>query len=107
VLTWSVAPGYQHTFSAHALLTVNPHFRKDQFNYHGSPNPMDDRPATGSQNRQLLNWGVKADISTVQGHHGIKYGVDLKQTRLLENFLSTFSGTHFQPDERSPSRESQ
>src|SRR6185369_17240720 len=33
VLTWSVAPGYQHTFSAHTLLTVNPYIRKDQFNY--------------------------------------------------------------------------
>ncbi|HMD70006.1 MAG TPA: TonB-dependent receptor [Bryobacteraceae bacterium] len=86
VLTWSLAPGYQHTFSAHTLLTINPYIRKDQFNYYASPDPLDDRPATQSQNRQLLNWGVKADISTVQGHHSIKYGIDLKQTRLLENF---------------------
>ncbi len=86
VLTWSVAPGYQHTFSAHTLLTINPYFRKDQFNYYGSPISMDDQPATESQNRQLLNWGVKADISTLQRHHNIKYGIDLKQTRLLENF---------------------
>jgi hypothetical protein len=86
VLTWSLAPGYQHTFSAHTLLTINPYFRKDQFNYYPSPDPLDDQPATQSQNRQLLNWGVKADISTLQGHHSIKYGIDLKQTRLLENF---------------------
>jgi hypothetical protein len=86
VLTWSVAPGYQHTFSAHTLLTVNPYIRKDQFNYYPSSNPFDDQPATESQNRQLLNWGVKADISTLQGHHSLKYGIDLKQTRLLENF---------------------
>jgi hypothetical protein len=86
VLTWSLAPGYQHTFSAHTLLTVNPYIRKDQFNYYPSPDPLNDQPATQSQSRQLLNWGVKADISTVQGHHTIKYGVDLKQTRLLENF---------------------
>jgi len=86
VLTWSVAPGYQHTFSAHTLLTINPYIRKDQFNYYPSSNPFDDQPATESQNRQLLNWGVKADISTLQGHHSLKYGIDLKQTRLLENF---------------------
>jgi hypothetical protein len=86
VLTWSVAPGYQHTFSARTLLTINPYIRKDQFNYYPSPNPLDDLPATQSQNRQLLNWGVKADISALRGHHSIKYGIDLKQTRLLENF---------------------
>ena len=86
VLTWSVAPGYQHTFSAHTLLTVNPYIRKDQFNYYPSRDPFNDTPATQSQNRQLLNWGVKADISTTSGRHNLKYGVDLKQTRLLENF---------------------
>src|SRR5579862_3487840 len=81
VLTWSVAPGYQHTFNAHTLLTVNPYIRKDQFNYYGSRDPFDDTPFTQSQNRQLLNWGVKADISTTHGRHNMKYGVDLKQTR--------------------------
>src|SRR5579872_2683207 len=86
VLTWSIAPGYQHTFSAHTLLTVNPYIRKDQFNYYPSRDPFNDTPATQSQNRQLLNWGVKADLSTTTGRHNIKYGVDLKQTRLLENF---------------------
>ena len=39
-----------------------------------------------NQQRQLMNWGVRADVSTTVGHHNIKYGVDLKQTRLLENF---------------------
>jgi hypothetical protein len=86
VLTWNVAPGYQHTFSAHTLLTINPYIRKDQVNYYASRDPFADTPATQSQNRQLLNWGVKADISTTKGHHNIKYGIDLKQTRLLENF---------------------
>src|SRR5579864_5438446 len=86
VLTWSVAPGYQHTFGAHTLLTVNPYIRKDQFNYYPSRDPFADTPATQSQNRQLLNWGVKADLSSTHGRHNLKYGVDLKQTRLLENF---------------------
>ena len=86
VLTWSFAPGYQHTFSAHTLLTVNPYIRKDQLNYYASRDPFADTPATQSQNRQLLNWGVKADIATTSGRNSLKYGVDLKQTRLLENF---------------------
>jgi hypothetical protein len=86
VLTWSIAPGYQHTFNAHTLLTINPYIRKDQLNYYPSDNPFNDQPATQSQNRQLLNWGVKADIATTKGRHSIKYGADLKQTRLLENF---------------------
>jgi hypothetical protein len=86
VLTWNIAPGYQHTFSAKTLLTINPYIRKDQVNYYASRNPFADTPATQTQNRQLLNWGVKADISTSRGHNTIKYGVDLKQTRLLENF---------------------
>ena len=86
VLTWSIAPGYQHTVNAHTLITVNPYIRKDQFNYYASRDPFADTPATQSQNRQLLNWGVKADVSTTKGRHNLKYGVDLKQTRLLENF---------------------
>jgi Carboxypeptidase regulatory-like domain len=86
VLTWSLAPGFQHTFSAHTLLTVNPYIRKDQVNYYGSRDPFADTPATQSQNRQLLNWGLKADVSTTAGRHNLKYGLDLKQTRLLENF---------------------
>ena len=86
VLTWSFAPGYQHTFSAHTLLTINPYVRKDQVNYYPSNPFTNDFPATQSQQRQLLNWGVKADIATTSGRHNLKYGMDLKQTRLLENF---------------------
>ena len=86
VLTWSLAPGYQHIFSAKTLLTVNPYVRKDQVNYYSSRDPFLDTPATQSQQRQLLNWGVKADVATTAGRHNLKYGVDLKQTRLLENF---------------------
>jgi hypothetical protein len=86
VLTWNIAPGYQHTFSSHTLLTINPYIRKDQVNYYASRDPFNDTPATQSQARQLLNWGVKADIATTHGRHNLKYGLDLKQTRLLENF---------------------
>jgi hypothetical protein len=86
VLTWSIAPGYQHTFSSRTLLTINPYIRKDQLNYYASRDPFVDTPATQSQQRQLLNWGVKADVSTTLGRHNIKYGLDVKQTRLREDF---------------------
>jgi hypothetical protein len=33
-----------------------------------------------------LNWGVRADVSTAVGRHNLKYGIDFKQTWLLENF---------------------
>ena len=97
VLTWSVAPGYQHTFSSHTLLTINPYIRKDQFNYYPSSNIFNDLPTTQSQQRQLLNWGVKADVTTTHGHHTIKYGLDLKQTRLLENFQFGITDFTFNP----------
>ena len=67
VLTWNIAPGYQHTLNAHTLMTMNPYIRKDQFNYYPSRDPFADTPATQNQNRQLLNWGVRADVSTTQG----------------------------------------
>ena len=86
VLTWSIAPGYQHTINSRTLITINPYIRKDQLNYYPSRDLELDTPATQSQQRQLLNWGVKADVATAIGHNNIKYGVDLKQTRLLENF---------------------
>jgi hypothetical protein len=86
VLTWNIAPGYQHTFNAHTLLTINPYIRKDQFNYYASRDPFADSPSTQSQNRQLMNYGVRADLSVTKGRHNIKIGLDLKQTRLVEQF---------------------
>ena len=86
VLTWNIAPGYQHTFNATTLLTINPYIRKDQFIYYASRDPLADTPLTSGQDRQLLNYGVRADLSIVKGRHNLKAGVDLKQTRLRENF---------------------
>jgi hypothetical protein len=86
VLTWSIAPGYQHTFSGKTLLTINPYVRRDQLNFYGSHDPFADTPVFASQNRFLTNYGVKADISHVQGRHEFKVGTQIQQTRLLENF---------------------
>jgi hypothetical protein len=86
VMTWNIAPGYQHTFNAHYLLTINPYIRKDQFIYYPSRDLLNDTPSTQSQNRQLLNYGVRSDLAINVGRHNIKIGVDLKQTRLQEEF---------------------
>jgi hypothetical protein len=86
VLTWNIAPGYQHTFNPHYLLTVNPYIRKDEFNYYPSRDLFADTPSTQSQHRKLMNYGVRSDLSINEGRHNIKIGVDLKQTRLFEEF---------------------
>ena len=60
VLTWSIAPGYQHT-SAHTFAhRQSVSSGKDQVNYYPSRDPFDDTPAPQNQTRQLLNWGVKS-----------------------------------------------
>ncbi len=64
--TFNFAPGYQHTFGANTLLTVNPFYRRDRVNYYPSRDPFNDTPATIAQNRTLTNWGVKADMSYVE-----------------------------------------
>src|SRR5262249_40562611 len=71
VVTWSIAPGYQRSFNAHPLWTINPYIRKDEFFFYGSRNPFDDSPATQSQSRQLLNWGVRSDVSFTSGKHNV------------------------------------
>lgn len=97
VLTWSFAPGYQHTFSAKTLLTVNPYIRKDQFNYYGSRDPFQDTPLTVNQARELLNYGVKADVASQLGRHSVKVGIDTKQTRLHEAFHFGITDPGFNP----------
>ncbi len=86
VVTYNVAPGYQHTFNGSMVLTIDPFDRMDQVNYYPSANPFNDTPATLSQARTLTNWGVKSDLSYVHGRHNIKVGTQLMQTRLHEQF---------------------
>ncbi|MBZ5727688.1 MAG: TonB-dependent receptor [Acidobacteriia bacterium] len=97
VVTWNIAPGFQHTFNPHTLLTVNPYIRKDEFFYYGSRDPFADTPSTQNAARQLLNWGVKSDVSVSYGRHNVKVGIDLKQTRLLENFGFGITDETFNP----------
>ena len=60
--------------------------RRDEVTYYPSRNLLDDLPATLSQDRSLLNYGIHTDLSHVRGRHNFKVGVDLKQTHLDEEF---------------------
>ena len=97
VLTWNVAPGFQHTFGSSSLLTINLFVRRDQANYYGSRDPLHDTPATVSQLRFLTNWGAKADYSMVHKNHSLKFGTQMQQTRLMENFALGITDPTFNP----------
>jgi hypothetical protein len=97
VMTWNVAPGYQHTFGTESLLTINPFVRRDQVNYYGSRNPLADNPATVSQTRFLTNYGVKADYAVTHGHNSLKVGTQIQQTRLLEDFSLGITNPNLNP----------
>ena len=86
VLTWNIAPGYQHVFNSHMLLTVNPYVRRDQVDYYASQNPFADTPITASQARFLTNFGVNADLSYTHGRHDLKLGTQIQRTPLSESF---------------------
>ena len=86
IVTYDVAPGYQHTFSSTTLLTINPFVRQDRVHYYPSPDPSLDTEAIVSQSRRLTNWGVRGDVSYVAGAHNVKIGAQAMQTHLQENF---------------------
>ncbi len=97
VISWSLAPSYQHTFNAHALLSVNTFVRRDQLNYYPSRDLFNDTPVTAAQNRVLMNYGVKVDLAYTHGHHDIKVGTQIQQTRLLENFQIGITNPDYNP----------
>jgi hypothetical protein len=86
VLSFNVAPGYQHTFNAKTLLSLNPFFRRDQVNYYPSRDPFSDSPATLSQRRFLSNYGVRADLAYASGIHNVRAGTQIMRTSLSEQF---------------------
>jgi hypothetical protein len=97
VVSYNVAPGYQHTFSPEVLLTVNPFFRQDQVGYYPSNDRFQDRPVSPQESRRLTNWGVRADVAYVHGIHNVKIGTQLMQTRLGEQFSLGVTDPSFNP----------
>ena len=86
VLSYNIAPGYQHTFNPHTLLTVNAWLRLDQANYYPSADVFADTPATLSQQRRLMSIGGKGDLAYSRGMHNFRFGAQIMQTRLAEHF---------------------
>ncbi len=86
VVTYSLGASYQRSFGASTLLSVDPFVRSDRVNYFPSRDPLLDTPATIDQHRQLTNWGLRADLGHVHRGHNFKFGAQIMQTRLKENF---------------------
>ncbi len=97
VLTWNVAPSYQHTFNARTILSVNVYGRRDQVDYYGSRNPFNDTPVAVSQGRYLTNYGTRSSLSLVRGRHNISIGTELQQTRLDERFAMGVTSAVYNP----------
>ncbi len=95
--TLSFSLGYQHTFNAQSLLSINPYLREDRVNYYPSGDPFNDSPATIGQDRHLTNWGTRADFSYAKGIHNLKIGTELMQDRLVENFDLGLTDPAFNP----------
>jgi len=86
VVSFNIAPGYQHALDSRTLFSLNAFVRRDEVHYYPSRNPFDDLPATLAQERSLLNFGVHADLAGTQGRHNWKAGLNVTDTRLDESF---------------------
>jgi len=87
--TFNIAPTWTRLISRSAVFTLAAFVRRDQYNYYPSSNPFGDfgpiNSETISQDRKLINVGVRSDISYVKGIHNIKAGVTYEHTFLTEN----------------------
>ena len=95
--TFNFALGYQHTFNANTLLSVNPFVREDHVDYYPSRDPFNDNPATIDQDRHLTNWGTRAEVSFADRINNVKIGTELMQTHLVENFNFGLTNPAYNP----------
>src|SRR3954464_3957234 len=84
--TFNIAPGYSRVIGSKTLFTANGFVRRDHLTYTPSPNPLNDTPATVSQDRTLMNMGAKADVAMTLGNHNVKFGGSIGATKLHEQF---------------------
>jgi len=90
-----VAAAYSHVFDPSWLLNANAWWRGDQVNYYPSSALFSDQPATFSQNRRLINFGARADLSVLKRHHNIKTGFLAQWTPLHEFFTTGLTDPAF------------
>ncbi|HWK09628.1 MAG TPA: TonB-dependent receptor [Vicinamibacterales bacterium] len=86
ISTVNVAPGYSRVIGSSTLFTANGFVRRDHVIYSPSANPLNDTPASASQDRTLTNMGIKADVTVAHGVHNVKFGGSIGATRLHEAF---------------------
>ena len=84
--SFNLSPSWTHIFSTSGVLSVNPYVREGSFDYYPSHNIFDDLPVTVSENRKLINAGLKADYSLLKGINTLKFGAMFYHTFLDENF---------------------
>jgi hypothetical protein len=90
IKTFNIAPTWTRLVGPNAVFTFGGFVRRDQYNFYPSPDPYADfSPAlqaqTISQDRKLLNAGVRSDISYSKGIHNIKAGVTYQHWFLDES----------------------
>ena len=92
IKTLNIAPSWTRVLGTRAVFNLGAFVRRDAFNYYPSGNQFNDlgpanlQSETVSQNRTLMNAGLRSDISYVKGIHNIKAGAVYSQTFLNENF---------------------
>ena len=86
--TFDIAPLYTHLIGSKAVFNFGGFVRRDAFNYYPSNNPLADfgpiQNQTISQNRTLLNAGIRSDYSIQTGRNTIKIGALYQHTFLRE-----------------------
>ena len=91
IKTFNIAPSWTRLISSTAVFTLGAFVRRDQFNYYPSSDPFADLGPTNlqretvSQDRNLMNAGLRSDLSYVKGVHNLKVGAVYQQTFLNEN----------------------
>lgn len=100
--TYDIAPLYTRVIGTDAVLNFGAYARRDGFNYYGSKNPLADlgpiQNQAITQNRTLLNTGVRADYSLQKGRNNIKIGGVYQQTFLRErNAIGVVNSTFNSP----------
>lgn len=89
--TFNIAPTYTRIVNQYTVLNVAAFFRKDQYHYYPSGNPLADlgpsnlQTASIYQNRSLANTGIHGDVTYSRGVQTIKAGVSYQQTFLRES----------------------
>jgi carboxypeptidase family protein len=95
ITTFNVAPGYSQVIGSRTLFSANAFVRRDQLTYTPSADPLNDSPASVSQDRTLTNFGVKADVAYTIAAHNVKVGGSISATKLDENFTIGFADPAF------------